>query len=255
MLWLAKRPMSPTKSLVLPTKLRDGLNAVNPRIRMAQINLWCQVPWVHLSEPVKVWTLRTKKAILWSNQQLWKLPSHHWMTRKSWRKNVLKLRKLWTMRKQRRARLLSLLWIKPLTLPRITRTKNNTHLDLLLKKYDLNNDEILDKQELKEFCHEFLGQHKPPGAPDMDDVQFEIAFKNFDTNGNGTIEKRARWPNSCVCTTIVVTEWLIKFLVAVLFLAKIKLHLDTLFFYHRAYALCLNLLRIISTKLFIVLPK
>jgi len=34
-----------------------------------------------------------------------------------------------------------------------------------------------------------LGQHKQAGATDKDDAQFETAFKNFDTSGNGKIEK------------------------------------------------------------------
>ena len=56
-------------------------------------------------------------------------------------------------------------------------------------KYDKDNNGVLDKAEIKTFFIEFLGHQKPAGAPDMDDAQFETAFKNFDTNGNGKIEK------------------------------------------------------------------
>ena len=53
-------------------------------------------------------------------------------------------------------------------------------------KYDKDNNGVLDKAEIKLFFIDYLG-HK--GASDMDDAQFETAFKNFDTNGNGRIEK------------------------------------------------------------------
>lgn len=56
-------------------------------------------------------------------------------------------------------------------------------------KYDKDNNGVLDKAEIKTFFIDFLGQNKPPGAPEMNDAQFETAFKNFDTNGNGKIEK------------------------------------------------------------------
>lgn len=50
-------------------------------------------------------------------------------------------------------------------------------------KYDKDNNGSLDKAEIKLFFIDYLG------STDMDDAQFETAFKNFDTNGNGRIEK------------------------------------------------------------------
>jgi len=55
--------------------------------------------------------------------------------------------------------------------------------------FDVDNNGILDKKELRAFCNAFLAHHGPPGMADSVDGQFEMMFKKFDTNDNGTIEK------------------------------------------------------------------